>query len=344
MKAAHPEAVATSRVNPGETLRKAREHKNWSVAEVAAQLNLTAQRLIQLEAGEFDKLPGHTFARGYLRAYAKLLGMDQALVVQEFDQFTGTDASGSSVHGLGRIEQPVRLSQSVLRFVSFGLLLALAGIGFLWWQDQAADRGGEQAGLSLEHVEVESADGTTQIHPLDEPEDQAVVEAQVESQAPLAEVQPELAAQPEAEVTGTSAAPVAPAVTPVNPPATQAPAPISPAPVQDTAAQTPTPTQAPTPVAVATAAAPSVPVSAAAGEGQVRLGFTANCWIQITDANGKVLASGLKRPGDSVELSGRVPLELRLGYARGAQVSYNGQAVDVAPFISGETARLKLGQ
>ncbi|MEK1940609.1 MAG: helix-turn-helix domain-containing protein, partial [Pseudomonas sp.] len=140
MKAVHPEALAVSRSNPGETLRKARENKNWSLADIAGQLNLTSQRLGQLEAGQFDQLPGHTFARGYVRAYAKLLGMDQALIVQEFDQYTGTNASGSNVHGLGRIEEPMRLSQNLLRLVCFLLLLALAGGGFLWWQDQSAGR------------------------------------------------------------------------------------------------------------------------------------------------------------------------------------------------------------
>jgi cytoskeleton protein RodZ len=61
------------------------------------------------------------------------------------------------------------------------------------------------------------------------------------------------------------------------------------------------------------------------------------------DGNGKVLFSGLKRKGDSL-VTGKPPFAVRLGYARGAQVSYNGQPVDVAPFTSGETARLKLGQ
>ncbi|MCR8323583.1 DUF4115 domain-containing protein, partial [Pseudomonas aeruginosa] len=65
---------------------------------------------------------------------------------------------------------------------------------------------------------------------------------------------------------------------------------------------------------------------------------------QVTDANGKVLVSALKRKGDSLELAGKAPLELRLGFARGAQVSYNGQPVDVTPFVRGETARLKVGQ
>ena len=72
--------------------------------------------------------------------------------------------------------------------------------------------------------------------------------------------------------------------------------------------------------------------------------FTANCWIQLTDGNGKVVVSGLKRAGEKLEVSGKAPLELRLGYARGAQVRYNGQPVDVATFTSGETARIKLGQ
>lgn len=79
MKAAHPEVVAANRVNPGETLRQARESNGWSLAEVALKLNLTVTSLSNLESGAFDKLPGHTFARGYIRAYAKLLGMDQTV-------------------------------------------------------------------------------------------------------------------------------------------------------------------------------------------------------------------------------------------------------------------------
>ncbi|MGK9546076.1 helix-turn-helix domain-containing protein, partial [Salmonella enterica subsp. enterica] len=91
--------------------------------------------LSNLETGAFDKLPGHTFARGYIRAYAKLLGMDQAALVREFDLYTGTDANGSNVHSLGRIEEPVRVSHTILRIVSLLLLIAVIGGGFIWWQD-----------------------------------------------------------------------------------------------------------------------------------------------------------------------------------------------------------------
>ncbi|OFJ42971.1 helix-turn-helix domain-containing protein [Pseudomonas koreensis] len=339
MKAAHPEVVAANRVNPGETLRQARESNGWSLAEVALKLNLTVTSLSNLEAGAFDKLPGHTFARGYIRAYAKLLGMDQTVLVQQFDQSTGTDSQGSNVHALGRIEEPVRVSHTILRIVSLLLLIAVIGGGFVWWQDQTSQRTRDLTSLAPEHVEVEGADGTTQIHPIDEPEDQAVAENQADSSTTLALPQSETSAESTgAESAAPATEPAAPAVAPSAPAQTPAPvvaAPTTPAP---NVPATPVPTA---PVAQAPSAEAAAPV---AGEGQVQLQFTGDCWAQVTDGRGKVIFSGLKHKGDSVTVSGKPPLNVRLGVARAAQVSYNGQPVDIAPFTSGETARLKLGQ
>ena len=328
MKAAHPEVVAANRVNPGETLRQARESNGWSLAEVALKLNLTSTSLANLEAGAFDKLPGHTFARGYIRAYAKLLGIDQAVLVQEFDQFTGTDAQGSNVHGLGRIEEPTRVSHTILRIVSLLLLIAVVGGGFVWWQDQTSQRNKDLTSNAMEHVEVESADGTTQIHPLDEPEDQAVVEGQAAPQAPATAEQPAPDAGTTPAAVPAPAVPTAPAAPVAQAPAVPTPAPATPAPAAPAAPAMSPPT---TPALIA-------------GDGRVQITFIADCWTQVTDGNGKVLFSGLKRKGDTLDQGGKPPLTLRLGFARGAQVAYNGQPVDVAPFTSGETARLKLGQ
>ncbi|MGG5291969.1 RodZ domain-containing protein [Pseudomonas shirazensis] len=341
MKAAHPEVAAATHQHPGETLRQARENRDWTQAEVARKLNLTLSSLNNLESGAFDKLPGHTFARGYIRAYAKLMDMDQAPLVAAFDQVTGTHAQGSQVHSLGRIEEPVRLSHNVMRVVSLVLLVAVVGGGFFLWKDQTSLRNSDLGKIALEHVEVESADGTTQIHPLDEPEDQAVSEAQQGQSAPLPLEQ---AATGESSGSANEEAiPASPTVAestaaaPVTPAATNsvAPAPTAPAPA------------APVSAPAVAAAAPSAPVAAApvpAGSGRVAIQFSADCWTQVTDANGKLLVNATKRKGDSLEVTGTPPFAVRLGFARGAQISYNGQAVDVAPFTSGETARLKLGQ
>lgn len=311
---------------------------------MAGQLNLTENSLRQLENGAFDKLPGHTFSRGYIRAYAKLMGLDQAELVNSFDHFTGTNASGSTVQSLGRVAEPVRLSRNVLRIVSLLLLALLIGFGYFWWQEHSA-RTPETAGLSLEHVEVESADGTTEIHTLDEPEDQAVIEAQKEGEQAPAEVSPEVAAQAEERRRWRARARRFPPLRPRAPP----PHPSSPLPPR-------LPARLPLPVLLQPfqrrpvrpprqrrANLPPRPWWPARAR-VVKVQFVADCWTQVTDANGKVLVSALKRKGDSLELAGKAPLELRLGFARGAQVSYNGQPVDVTPFVRGETARLKVGQ
>lgn len=351
MKAAHPEVAVAPGQNPGELLRQARENRDWSQAEVARKLNLTVSSLNHVETGAFDKLPGHTFARGYIRAYAKLMDLDQAALVEAFDRYTGTHAKGSDVHSLGRIEEPVRLSHNILRGVSLLLLVAVVGGGFVWWQDQGSLRGKDLAKIALEHVEVESADGTTQIHPLDEPEDQAVSAGQQPESAPLPLEQGAAEQPAAAEPAPASPAPAATAAA-VPAPAQQAPVPpvvtapaAAPAPVVPVApAPAPAAVAPATPVAAVAAAEPAAPAAVPAGSAKVAIQFVADCWTQVTDGNGKVLFSAIKRKGDNLELTGKPPFSVRLGFARGAQVSYNGQAVDVAPFTSGETARLKLGQ
>ncbi len=325
MTSEQTEVETAARSQPGVTLRKAREVRGMSLKEVAAALNLSPVALQDLESGAFDRLPGHTFARGYIRAYAKLLGMDQELLVREFDQATGTDALGSSVNNLARISEPARVSQGLVRLVSFSVLAILLVAAFLWWQDSTRER--EDAAPGIEQVEVESADGTTQIHPL-EPEDQAVELVQEEVLVPLQEA---------TVMTGE--------VQSVTPVVAEAPRAVS-APIANAADVSAPPAASPVPQPVAAPAAevPASQPAVGAGEGILSIRFTANCWAQITDADGRVLLSALKRAGEEVSLAVKVPLELRLGYASGAQVSFNGKAVDIQPFLTGETARLKLGQ
>lgn len=364
MSMSHSEAVAAQpRGNPGETLRLAREKKGWQVAEVASQLNLSPQSLVQLEAGEFERLPGNTFARGYVRAYAKLLGLDQPTLVEAFDRYTGTDATGSTVQSLGRIPEPLRLSRTVLRLVSAVLLLLLLLLGYFWWQERP-ERLTDLGAFGLKHIEVESADGTTEVHPLDEPEDQAVAEALQGGEQTPVELAPAEAGQlqadgeaaaPSAEAAPITAAPetAAPLALPGSsvPPTASAAAPAANAAVPSIAPAEPVAPVAPV-AAVAPAAeaapvvAPNEPAPAVReGEGLVQVSFSADCWTQVSDAHGRVLVSTVKHAGESLQIAGKAPLELRLGNARVAQVRYNGEAVEHRKNMTASgTARVTLGQ
>ena len=327
MTAEQPEVEVTKHSQPGATLRKAREGRSMSLADVAAALHLSTTALQNLESGAFDRLPGHTFARGYIRAYAKLLGMDQELLVREYDQATGTNAMGSSVASIGRIEEPARVSHGLLRMLSLAVLAVLVLVAFFWWQDRTVDNDDLAISTGIQQVEVESADGTTQIHPL-EPEDQAVELAQEEVVVPMPE---QSAVTTGTDSPATTDAEATAQVVAATPGVTE---PVLAEPVVEVA-----------PVAIAASAeTESETVVAAAGEGLLSVQFTANCWTQVTDANGKVLVNALKRPGESIQLAVKLPVELRLGFVSGAQVAFNGKPVDIQPFTSGETARLKLGQ
>jgi len=67
--------IESKEVTPGELLQKERLKQGLTIEDVANSLHLTVQNINYLENNEFDKLPGDVFVRGYLRLYARLLGL-----------------------------------------------------------------------------------------------------------------------------------------------------------------------------------------------------------------------------------------------------------------------------
>lgn len=75
----------------GELLLAAREEQGLSVEEVAAQTRIRAKFITALETGDYDTLPSHTHARGFLRSYAQFLRVDVDTVLERFAQETGAE-------------------------------------------------------------------------------------------------------------------------------------------------------------------------------------------------------------------------------------------------------------
>lgn len=60
----------------GRSLRRTREQLGLSVDDIATELRLSSFQIRALEEDDWQRLPGMTYARGYLRSYARLLGLD----------------------------------------------------------------------------------------------------------------------------------------------------------------------------------------------------------------------------------------------------------------------------
>ncbi|WP_424946202.1 helix-turn-helix domain-containing protein [Candidatus Spongiihabitans sp.] len=88
-----PEPQPSTAKTAGEMLSSAREALRLSVEDVASNLNLGVDAIDALERNQYDRLPSCTFARGYLRAYARLLHLDADEVIAKVDlkpeQFSG---------------------------------------------------------------------------------------------------------------------------------------------------------------------------------------------------------------------------------------------------------------
>lgn len=80
-----PEASTQVLFSVGERLRTEREMKGMTTADVAQSLKLSLWQVDALEADDWSRLPGNTITRGFVRNYARLLGIDPAVLTGSLD-------------------------------------------------------------------------------------------------------------------------------------------------------------------------------------------------------------------------------------------------------------------
>ena len=73
------------------------------------------------------------------------------------------------------------------------------------------------------------------------------------------------------------------------------------------------------------------------------MNFSADCWLEVTDATGKKLFSGLQRKDANLNLAGQAPYKLKIGAPAAVQIQYQGKPVDLSRFVrTNQVARLTL--
>lgn len=116
---------------PGAQLAAQREALNWSIDQVANQLNLAPRQIQAIEAGNYAVLPGIAIVRGFIRSYAKLLKMDAApLLLHIQDKTTVANDVMPMRRALPKVSfSDSRLPSNRYRFVSKSTILVLLCIG-----------------------------------------------------------------------------------------------------------------------------------------------------------------------------------------------------------------------
>jgi cytoskeleton protein RodZ len=85
-------------------------------------------------------------------------------------------------------------------------------------------------------------------------------------------------------------------------------------------------------------------VEAASGQHHLTVTTSADSWVEILDGTGTQLELDLIRAGSQREYSGSGPFQVMLGRASAVQLSLDGEAIDLAPYTTGDVARLTLGE
>jgi cytoskeleton protein RodZ len=134
--------VAIEATTPGAVLRRAREARGQSIADVVHVIRFSAHQIEALERDDYASLPGATSVRGLVRNYARFLKLDAAPLLTQLDPavpVTETDVRPPT--NMGGAEQPTIGERVPSRFVAFGVGILLLALGGYWLATLPDDSG-----------------------------------------------------------------------------------------------------------------------------------------------------------------------------------------------------------
>lgn len=308
------------KVQAGTLLKNKREQLGLSQKQIADRLRLRLSVIENIENNNFASDQVATFTRGYLRSYAKAVGIEESVVLCALDGCEETKPEPQEMKSFSR-KTKREAHDSRIMTLTWGIFAVIIGISSVWWwqnqettmldltsqTEQEIELEQQTANQELDFTTLESAQPQPEValdaNADDVPEVEPVLE-QPDSQAPLeTEIVPEVAkeAQPEKQleqnVNTTEAEPVSESVQS---------------------------TQSDTVVNL------------------LKLTFSDDCWIQVKDSSGKTLSTGVKKAGQTLELSGNLPYSVILGAPENVSMTLASEPVDLSGYTSGKVARFNL--
>ncbi len=277
----------------GDHLRRAREERSLTLQDISASTKISTRSLQALEDEHFDLLPGGIFNKGFVRAYARCVGLDEEKILAEYLAAAKVAAPESEMLTLSSqlpsarevANEPWPVSAASL--VGILAMIVALGLGALWLKEHRKEVREQAAAGQRADSQAPSAAGGDAAKPVASPAPPPAVQSSAEATQP-------------APVAGTQ-----PATQPAVAPATQ---PIAPAP----------PAKQRAPVASGPGTAPV----------EISISATKRAWISV-QSDGKTVETLTLDPENpelrSRSYSAKEKLLLTMGNPAGLTVTYNGK-------------------
>jgi cytoskeleton protein RodZ len=310
----------------GQQLMLAREKAGMTLEDAARELNLKQEIVEAIEDSALDRLPPVTFVQGYVRSYARLLGLPEEKILREFEEEVPHERESElqprppSPDGANSQSPLVKLITALVIVIALAVLL-YAVFSYLSERTERI----EQAS----HADSENAvTGLTPEAP------DVVPRADIAEEEILGvelEPEPEPVADEEApaESTGEVVAPVVPEIEPL--------------PENEVADEVVEAIADERPSVAVEEIMPVVEPKPITGGDELNLSAEEESWAEIVDANDIRLFYGMIRPGRALNLVGQAPFDVFLGNAPAVNLSLNSIAIDMTKYIrSNNIAQFKI--
>ncbi|MEZ9390857.1 cytoskeleton protein RodZ [Vibrio splendidus] len=297
------ETVAPA-IEAGTLLKNKRESLGLTQKQISDRLKLRVTLIQQIEENQFESDQVATFMRGYIRSYAKYVNLDEKVVLNALHHSGDAQHQEQEMLSFSRKTKTEKHNSRIM-LLTWSIFAVIVGISSLWWwQNQQQDT------LSQSLANTESSEELVVEESLDpELTSLEVIEAEQNTEtSPVTENSDELTEVSSAEDSVT----------------------LDPVEVLEEAAD------------VASVTEESEIVAPEAVVNELVMQFSADCWIQVKDASGKTLSTGIKKAGQTLNLSGTAPYKVILGAPEGVSMTFASEPVDLSGYTSGKVARITL--
>ena len=343
---AGPRASVGSAKTVGQQLAAAREREGLSVKDTAERLHVVARYVTAIESGEYAVLPGTVFLKGYVRTYARIVGLDEDILSRSLEtELQGRDdVRDHSAQPLPRRTAPKNNALGILAGLFALALVAL--VTFLLVRPDpvtvpSATTDPHDADNSVEGEVAANEEALDSVEDLDQVMVGSAGDSEDFSETDAAEsgLEQEILAEDFGSVrrglyTASDAQPVStPGTEQVAEPVSSAPAGteiVQPKPVQSSSARA---AQVPAVVVPAVEAGQSAGAtgSGVPSDAVVTVVFTGDCWFDIRAANDERTV-GLYRAGQSLSFSGPLPMEVIVGAVGATEIMVDGRPLDFSRY------------